>query len=214
MKILGLTGDIACGKSSVAQLLNERGAVHLDADYLVRELYDDPDFGQRVVGLFVDKFGGNVVAAVQDLLDERGAVDRSALANLVFGDAPSLRRLEALVHPAVAALRVMKLEWLRRQENPPEVVVMEAVKLIESGQARDCDAVWCVVCSEATQLKRLREDRGLDESAARVRLGAQPTPAEKRAAWGAQPLVLLHNDGTREQLAAQVEVAWTRLMNE
>ena len=214
MKILGLTGDIACGKSTVAQMLAERGAVHLDADHLVHELYADPDFGRRVVALFVDKFGGNIVTAVQNLLDENGAVNRPALGQLVFGDAQALRRLEALVHPAVAALRVLKLEWLRRQDNPPPVVVMEAVKLIESGQARDCDAVWCVACSEETQMRRLMQERGLDEAAARIRLRAQPTLAEKRAAWGALPLVLLHNDGTREQLAAQVEAAWARLMNE
>ncbi len=214
MKILGLTGDIACGKSTVAEMLAERGAVHLDADHLVHELYVDPDFGRRVVALFADKFGGNVVMAVQALLDENGGVNRTALGQLVFGDASSLRRLEALVHPAVAALRVLKLEWLRRQEKPPEVVVMEAVKLIESGQARDCDAVWCVVCSSETQMRRLTEDRGLSETEARVRLHAQPTAAEKRAAWGALPLVLLHNDGTREQLAAQVAAAWARLMAE
>ncbi len=214
MKILGLTGDIACGKSTVAEILVARGAAHIDADNLVHELYDDPDFGQRVVALFVDKFDGNLVVAVQSLLDEKGAVKRPVLGQLVFGDAQALRRLEALVHPAVAALRVLKLEWLRRQDDPPPVVVMEAVKLIESGQARDCDAVWCVACSEETQMRRLTQNRGLSEDAARVRLRAQPTADEKRAAWGALPLVLLHNDGTREQLEAQVAAAWARLIKQ
>ena len=211
MKLLGLTGDIACGKSHVAQLLKERGAAHLDADHLVHELYADADFARRVVELFVPHFGGNVVETVQTLLDENGAVNRVALGQLAFGDARAMRRLEALVHPAVAALRVLKLEMLRRAPNPPEFVVLEAVKLIESGQAADCEQVWCVACSPETQLRRLMEARGLDENAARARLASQPDPQARRAAWGNLPLVMISNDGTLAQLEAQVDAAWARL---
>lgn len=211
MKLLGLTGDIACGKSSVARLLVEQGAAHLDADSLVHDLYADRSFATQVVALFAHRFGNNLVAAVHALIKEDGGVNRVALGQLVFGDAAALRQLEALVHPAVAALREVHLRVLREREHPPEVVVLEAVKLIESGQWRGCDALWCVVCDRQVQLERLMSARGLDEDAALARLNAQPGFGDKMALLGGASLTLIHNNGTPEQLSAQVLAAWNRL---
>jgi dephospho-CoA kinase len=212
MKLLGLTGDIASGKSSVARILVEMGAAHIDADSLVHDLYADRTFATQVVALFTDRFENNAVRAVETLVKPDGGIDRVALGQIVFGDAAALRRLEALVHPAVAALREVHLRILRERENPPDVAVMEAVKLIESGQWRGCDALWCVVCDREIQIQRMVSYRGLSEAQARARLDAQPPWAAKMSAVGGAEITLLHNNGTPEQLRAQVEVAWKRLL--
>ena len=213
MKLLGLTGDIACGKSSVAQVLVELGAAHVDADSLVHDLYADRTFATEVVALFAPHFNNNLVAAVEALIGPDGGVNRVALGKIVFGDAAALRRLEALVHPAVAALREVHLRILRERENPPPVVVLEAVKLIESGQWRECDALWCVVCDREIQLQRLMQARGLDEAAARARLDAQPPFRDKMRALGSASLTLIQNNGTPEQLRQQVLAAWNRMLD-
>ena len=148
IKILGLTGDIACGKSTVARLLVERGAAHLDADLQVRQLYENPDFAAQLAA----RFG--------DVVSESGGVDRAKLGALVFGDSERLRELESLVHPAVAALRQQQIAELEAQGR--EVVVVEAVKLLESGQGAGCDEIWCVTAAPAVQLARLIENRGTD----------------------------------------------------
>ena len=92
MKILGLTGDIACGKSTVAKLLVELGAAHVDADSLVHDLYADRAFATQVVALFASHFENNLVAAVEALIKEDGSIDRAVLGQIVFRDAVALRR--------------------------------------------------------------------------------------------------------------------------
>lgn len=203
MKLLGLTGDIACGKSSVAELLQKRGAHVLDADLLVRELYDDGEFARRVGGLF----GPGV-------LDARQTVDRRKLGAMVFSDKAALQQLESLVHPAVAKLREDKLCALRRRPTPPGVVVLEAVKLLESGQARGCDAVWCITCAPEVQLQRLMQKRGLNEQEARERIAAQPPRAAKQnlAESAGAPLIFIENNGTPLELEMKVEALWRQML--
>lgn len=202
MRVLGLTGNIACGKSTVARLLAEAGALVIDADLLVRELYADPAFAARVAA----QFGAGV-------LDSAGVVDRVALGNIVFNDAAALARLEALVHPAVAALRDAKLRALGALPEPPPAAVIEAVKLVEAGQAGSCDAVWCVVCAPDLQRRRLREQRGLSEAEADIRLPAQPSLEAKRAILGNIPLVLIPNDGSLDELRLAVRTEWERFLS-
>ncbi|HEX8235103.1 MAG TPA: dephospho-CoA kinase [Abditibacteriaceae bacterium] len=203
MFLLGLTGNIACGKSTVARLLQARGAHVIDADLLVRELYAQPEFVRRVESLFAHRvLDGSLVAA-------DGSVDRTALGALVFNDAEALRRLEALVHPAVAALREQKIRELKATAQPP-AVVLEAVKLIESGQAASCDVVWWVTCRESVQKERLMHNRGLDEAAATRRLAQQPSPQKKRALLGDVPLVEIENNGSLRELEARVEAEWSK----
>ena len=199
MKLLGLTGDIACGKSSVAALLQERGAQAIDADQLVRELYSDPAFAKCIAALF----GPGV-------LDAEQKVERRVLGKIVFNDDAALKRLECVVHPAVAALREEKLRAFAQQEKPPQVVVLEAVKLLESGQAQGCAAVWCVTCELAIQLQRLMQNRGLEESAARARLASLPPREEKQrlAAAANVPLIFIENNRTQRELEAETETQW------
>ena len=196
MKILGLTGDIASGKSTVARLLGERGAAHLDADLQVRELYADAEFAARLAA----RFG--------DVRSESGGVDRTKLAALVFGDEARLRELERVVHPAVARLRARQLAQLRAQGR--EVAVVEAVKLLESGQGNGCDAIWCVTASPDVQLRRLIENRGMDEEAARARLAHQPSRADKPSLAENVPIVWIDNSGTPAQLEQTVAREWKR----
>ena len=198
MKILGLTGDIACGKSSVARILAQKGAAILDSDLLVRELYADTHFAARVAALFE-----------VPVRDENGGVDRAKLGALVFKNAGKLCQLELLVHPAVAALRGEKLRALAGEKK---VAVIEAVKLLESGQGNECDAVWCVVASPAVQRGRLMKNRGLDEAQARLRLENQPSREAKIALARDTPLVWIENNGTMDELAALVERHWTQFL--
>jgi len=201
MLILGLTGNIACGKSTVAKLLTQSGAAVIDADLLVHELYSRPDFAARVAALFD-----------QPILATDGSIDRGLLGAIVFHDKEAMGRLEALVHPAVAALRDHKLKNLAAAEPAPPVVVVEAVKLIESGQGASCDVVWCVTCKPETQLRRLMESRGLERDDAATRIERQPSFEAKRSLLGAKPLIVIENDGSVEELTRRVEQEWRSLV--
>lgn len=195
MRILGLTGDIACGKSTVARILNGRfGVVHLDSDRLVRELYARKEFAAQLAA----RFG--------DVLNDAGEIDRPKLGALVFSDAQKLRELEAFVHPAVAALRREKLDELAAAGE--EFVVVEAVKLLEAGQGSDCDEIWCVVASPAVQTRRLIEIRGFSAEEAQIRLDNQPSRERKMELAGNVPLVFIENNGTLEELETMVEEKW------
>lgn len=201
MRLLGLTGNIASGKSTVASWLAERGATVLDADRLVHELYADASWSRHIAQLFGD-----------GVLDSEGVVNRSALAEMVFRDADAMRRLEAVVHPAVARLRDKKLQALQAWSETPQVVVIEAVKLIEAGQSNDCETVWCVVSTPAVQMKRLHEVRGLTLQQSELRLHDQPELETKRrllkSSGRDRTLVVLENNGTLQELQATVEREW------
>ncbi|PQV65455.1 dephospho-CoA kinase [Abditibacterium utsteinense] len=199
MKILGLTGDIACGKSTVARILSERGAATLDADLLVRDLYADASFAARVQQLFES-----------DVRDENGGIDRAKLGAVVFNNAAQLQQLETLVHPEVAALRAQKLSEFKTLGQ--KVVVVEAVKLLESGQGSGCDEIWCVVCDSEVQLQRLTKRRGLSETESRLRLESQPSREAKAELAGEVRLVWIENNTSVAQLAAQVARQWTRFL--
>lgn len=194
MKILGLTGDIACGKSSVARILQEKGAVHVDADLLVHELYADNEFAESLA----QRFG--------DILEETGGISRKKLGTLVFNNGKLLEQLEAVVHPAVAELRAKKLEQLRQQGV--QFVVLEAVKLLESGQGRGCNEIWCLVASPDVQMHRLTQDRGLSVQEAKKRVLAQPSAEKKTELASQTPIFFIENNGTFDELEARVETLW------
>lgn len=193
--ILGLTGNIACGKTSVGLMLLELGAVaYVDADQTVHELYLP---GQPLVARIAEALGPDVVGA-------DGGIDRKRLGDRVFRDPAALRQLEAIVHPAVQNALVGRL-----RELPDEGVgVLDAVKLVESGYAPFCQGIWLVRCTEATQLRRLEEQRGLSPDDARARLAAQPPLAPKLAVATA----VIDNDGSFDQLRARVREEWERFL--
>lgn len=191
--ILGLTGNIASGKTTVGLMLLELGAFsYEDADQVVHELYLP---GRPLVARLAEAFGPSVVGP-------DGGIDRQRLGQLVFGDPTALRRLETIVHPAVQEALVARLRRI-----PSEGVgVLDAVKLVESGYAPLCHAVWVVTCPEEIQFRRLVEQRGLSPEEARARLAAQPPLAPKLAAASE----VIPNDGSLDRLQEQVTAAWQR----
>lgn len=187
--LIGLTGNIATGKSTVARMLAELGATVIDADRVAHEVMRA---GTSVHQAVVTAFGPQI-------LRPDGEIDRARLGALVFSDPQALARLEAIVHPAVGE------EVARRiAAAPTSIVVVEAIKLIESGMARICDSLWVTTCSPAEQVRRLMADRGLSREEAERRVNAQPPQEEKIALAD----VVIRTDGTMEETRRQVERAW------
>jgi dephospho-CoA kinase len=189
--LLGLTGNIACGKSTVGQILAERyGAEYIDTDRLVHALYAPETPETRAIA---ERFG-------RDLLTADGTIDRRRLGDLVMADRRVLRELEAILDPGV-----MRAVDERLARTPAQVVVIDAIRLIESGLAARCEAVWVVVCHRAVQLARLQTSRGLSAEQAALRIDAQ-APAEEKLRHAT---AVLENHGSLEDLGEQVERAWT-----
>ncbi len=194
--ILGITGNIASGKTTVGLMLLQLGAQeYIDADRVVHELYLP---GRPLVAELTATFG-------PDILDEAGGVDRGVLGSMVFAQPEKLRRLESLVHPAVQAELLARLRQVN-QRGPDAVVVFDAVKLVESGYGQLLHALWLVTCPPDIQLDRLIRLRGLDREAAELRLQAQPDPEPKRALADE----VIENSGDLEALYEQVSTAWKR----
>ncbi len=190
--LIGLTGNIACGKSAVLARLAELGAETIDADSVVHELQRP---GEPVWAAIAEAFGPGV-------LTPDGTIDRRALGAIVFADPAALARLEALTHPPVH-------EWVlaRVAASTAPVVVIDAIKLLESGLADGCDEVWVVTCPPEQQLAWLMARNGFAEEEARRRIAAQPPQAEKVA----RADLVIANDGTLEELRARVAAAWAAL---
>jgi dephospho-CoA kinase len=146
--LIGLTGPIGCGKSTVARWLAERGGTVIDADVLAREVTAD---GEPTIDPIRMRFGN-------DVFRPDGTLDRAALARIVFSNEVALRDLERIVHPHVRRRVMDRLDAARAAGDP--FVVIEAIKLVEGGLAEQCDEVWLVVCGDEAQRARL-ESRGL-----------------------------------------------------
>ncbi|HUL84102.1 MAG TPA: dephospho-CoA kinase [Actinomycetota bacterium] len=194
MLLLGLTGGLGSGKSTVAEMLHARGAVVLDADAFAREAVVGGSEGFRRV---VQRFGAGVVGA-------DGELDRAKLASIVFADRPSLADLEAIVHPEV---RRLMADGIQENLDTDRVVVLVNPLLIEMGTHRDCDVVVVVSVAPETQVAR-SVARGMAEDDVRARIAAQlPLEERSRAAD-----VLLDNEGSLEDLEREVDVLWRELM--
>jgi dephospho-CoA kinase len=161
---IGLTGNIACGKSTVARMLAEMGAYVIDADAIAHEVIRK---GTPAYEAILRRFGPGILRA-------DGEIDRRRLGEIVFRDPAALRDLEAIVHPAVLA------EIQQRVLACPDApaIVIEAIKLIESGFARACDSLWVVTCPEPEQVRRLMEDRGSPRR--KPGCGSGPSPLKKK----------------------------------
>lgn len=189
---LGVTGGIASGKSSVMAILAELGAETIDADRVYHGLIAP---GRPLHQALVARWGNGIVAA-------DGTIDRKRLGAIVFSDSDELAALDRLTHPAIR----IEIDRLYNASTA-RVVAVDAVKLIESGHADRCDAVWLVVADPAVQVGRLIETRHLSEEDARRRVAAQP-PLEPRLA---RADTVIHNNGTRDDLRRQVEAAGQQL---
>jgi dephospho-CoA kinase len=190
--MIGLTGNIATGKSTVARMLSELGANVIDADRVAHEVMRA---GTPVHAAIVAAFGSHIVGG-------DGEIDRGRLAAKVFSDPAALARLEEIVHPVVieeVGSRVAAAE--------AELVVVEAIKLIEAGMAEGCDSLWVTTCSPREQVRRLVADRGMSQAEAKRRVYAQPPQEEKIA----RADVVIDTDTELAQTRAQVRAAWERL---
>ncbi len=187
--IIGLTGNIGAGKSEVVRVLRELGADSIDADRVGHEVIapGTPEHEQLVA-----RFG-------RDVLQPDGAVDRRKLGAIVFADPAALRDLERIVHPGVRARIRARFAATERP-----VIVVEAIKLLESGLYLEVDAVWVVTAPRQVRVQRLVETRGLTVSEAEARVDAQPPEVEKVA----RADVVIDNGGDLAAMRAQVLAAW------
>ena len=194
MLLVGLTGGIGSGKSTVARLLEKRGAVVFDADLLAREAVEPGTPGHAAV---IERFGADVLAP-------GGELDREALASIVFADPSARRDLEEIVHPEVRRLFAESSEAYRDTDR---VVVFSAPLLVETGMHTAFEILVVVSATVATQIERLMRQRGMSESSIRARIVAQ-APLEDKAAVAD---FLVDNEGTLDELESQVDRVWNDL---
>jgi len=192
--LIGVTGNIACGKSLVTSELERLGATVIDADTVYHDLIQS---GKPLWSRLLQHFGNGI--ATHD-----GQIDRKALGAIVFANPSRLKELESLTHPAIRA------ETLQRvHDAPTTVVAVSAVKLIEGGWDEICDSTWLVTCSETEQRRRLLEDRGMSAADVEARLAAQPPIRPKLAVVD----VVIDNSGSIEETRAAVARALSDLLN-
>jgi dephospho-CoA kinase len=187
--IIGLTGNIGTGKSEVRKILQCLGALGIDADLISRQLMEP---------------GGIAFAQVRDhfgnvFITPEGKLDRARLAALVFHDSEKLTELESIIHPLV----VNEVEHILNDTKIP-VVVIEAIKLIESGLINQCDALWVTDSPEEIRLARLVLFREMSEDDAHARIQAQPSQEEKIKAAN----IVIQNTATLDDLLLEVKHAW------
>jgi len=193
--VIGLTGPIGAGKTTVAGILRELGAKVLDADAIVR---DEQSRGTVGYSAIVQTFGTKV-------LREDKEIDRAKLAAEVFGDPQKLAKLERIMHPRVIA-RILEARKMLREG---EVLVVEAIKLLESGLRNVCDEVWVVLAPREVLLERLGA-RGLPRAEAEMRLANQYSEEEFRSAAD----VVIENGADRDRTKERVRAEWSRLRGE
>ncbi len=200
--LIGLTGGIACGKSTVLAMLAALGARVIDADRVTHKLQQP---GTPIYQQIVAAFGPGVVSPT-------GTIDRGKLGALVFSDPAKLQQLEQIIHPVARAEIWAFIETVGRAGgygtrlgmlNRP-VVVIDAIKLIESGWVKECAQIWVVTCPEEQQIERMRTTRGMSEAEARQRIAAQVSQTARLTS----ATVVIANGGSQAQTRAQVDAAW------
>lgn len=194
MLLIGLTGGIGSGKSAVSALLAARGAVVIDADEITHELQRP---GMPVLDRMVERFGEGILTA-------EGALDRQAMADIVFADPDALRGLGAIVHPAVGAEIARRLEAEMGTEH---LVVLDVPLLVESGRG-DMAALVVVDVDPEVAIRRLVEQRGMREDDARARMARQASREERLA----KADLVIDNSGTLADLESAVANLWPRLV--
>lgn len=195
MLLVGLTGNVGSGKSTVAEIFAARGATIVDADMLARRVVEQgtPGFEQ------VRERWGTMI------LDDSGDIDRAALRGIVFDEPDELEQLNAIVHPEVERLR--QLEIAEAEARGDRIVVCDIPLLFERHLADRFDAIILVDAPRPTRLERLVRDRGLTETEAMAMIAAQ-MPAELKRA---RADIIIDNDGSRDALASRTAEAWESL---
>jgi dephospho-CoA kinase len=193
--VIGLTGNIATGKSVVRRMLEHLGAYTIDADALSHRAIARGAPGYQPV---VDKFG-------QWILEKDGEIDRAKLGRVVFSDPEALRQLEEIVHPLVRQASNMLI-----QRATQSVIVLEAIKLLESEFRQACDSIWVTDAPQDIQVERLMRKRGLSREDARQRVLAQSAQKDKISAAN----VVIENKGSYDDLWKQVSQQWKQIAPE
>ena len=193
MKIIGLTGGIACGKSTVSRALRAHGAAIIDADALAHELSQP---GQAIFNAYVERFGRGIVTA-------GGTLDRAAIAARVFADPAVRTEVDAITHPLIHAAAEERLRAARAAEK--RAAVLDVPLLFEAGWDALADEVWVVALPAEEQLARLlARDKSMSEGEARARISAQMPLTEKCA----RADIVIDNSGTVEETRECIEQLW------
>ncbi len=191
--VIGLTGNIATGKSTILNYLMEKCAFIIDADKL----------GHRVIEPGGPAYDAVVRTFGKEILKEDGTIDRKKLGKIVFTNPLDLGRLEKIVHPKIFDLGKQEIA-----DNESTVIVLEAIKLLEAGlMSTLCDEIWVVTSSLTTQFRRLLETRKMDEVEAKRMIDLQPPQAAKVN----QADRVIENDGSLTELHAQLDAIWEDL---
>ncbi|WJW68388.1 dephospho-CoA kinase [Candidatus Chlorohelix allophototropha] len=194
--LIGITGNIACGKSAVLEMLRRCGTHNVDADTAVHRIMVP---GGSAYAPIVAHFGK---AILQEDSPNPAPIDRRKLGAIVFANPQALRELEQITHPLV------RIEILRQiAEATSHIIVIDAIKLLESGLADGCDTLWAVTCAPEIQLERLMRRNNFSEEEARLRINAQPPQSEKIA----RAAIVIDNSGTLEETERQVAEAWRKI---
>jgi dephospho-CoA kinase len=196
MKVIGLTGGIGSGKSTVAGLLAGLGAAVIDLDKVGHEVIRP---GSEVYREVVREFGGGILNAA-------GGIDRARLGDIVFRSAEALASLNRIVHPAID--RVVEKRVADYRRRGAKAVVLEAAAILEAGRAAQTDEIWVTVAPEATVLKRLSERSGYSEEESKARLRSQLSTEERIR----HADVVINTDCSLEELEARVRQEWDKLM--
>lgn len=190
--IVGLTGNIATGKSAVMNLAIECGVLAIDADKIVHEILEGDADVQLAIA---NTFGPSI-------RHSDGRIIRPALGRIVFNDPQALHELEAIIHPAVQLQIISRIK-----ESQSSVVMIEAIKLLEGKLREICHTIWVTRCSRERQLQRLHICRGMDEETAEMRVDSQ-APQEDKVL---QADFVIDTDGLMDDTRRQFERAWSEL---
>ena len=190
--VIGLTGNIATGKSTVVRMLQDLGAEAIDGDALVHQLMGP---GSPLAEQIREEFGEQTV-------NSDGSINRPELGKVVFSDPEKLKALEAITWPPVLEAKRQAIE-----SPGPDVLILDAIKLWESGMADDCDEVWVVSSDREQQIARIVGRNKVDRAEAERRIDAQPPQSEKVA----RADVVIDNSGTLDETREQVLREWRRL---
>jgi dephospho-CoA kinase len=195
MLVIGLTGNLGTGKSTVSHMLVELGAKHIEADDLGHDLLQQDE---QVHAEIVNAFGVSI-------LNTSGEIDREKLSKVVFDDKAALSRLNSITHPRI--LQIVKQQIEEDRQAGDRVVVLEAALLIEAGWKALVDQLWVTTAPEATIVSRLMKSRGMTEEQILDRLRSQ-MPQEEKAR---QADVVINTDCTMDELGARVKELWSKL---
>jgi dephospho-CoA kinase len=198
MKVIGLTGRIGSGKSTVSKYLEKLGAVVIDADKVTHEVLSPKhEIGRSVIA----EFG-------QRILNPDDEIDRKKLGEIVFNNPEALERLTEIMHPPMYEIVRKRIEEQHRQGI--KVVILEVIALIEANWTTLTDEIWITIASEETVIKRIKEQRGMSEEQILSRIRSQ-LPIEE---WIKHADVVIDNNGDFNKLKAKLDEQWARLIKE